>query len=426
LKFTRHGAVVYEDHARRRAYAVRSVWFEPGSAPYFASVLTMRAKSFEAFRTGMARWGVPAVNQVYADTSGTIAWLPAGFSPVRPNWDGLLPVPGDGRYEWVGFFPAADWPVVVDPEDGYFATANEQNLPTDWPHDEKQVGYEWAERSRMDRIVEVFSAGGAHTIEASCALQMDVKSLPAERLTALVRNLAAGLAEEAKAVFARWDHRLRPESGAAALFEVWWSKHLRGGVVSRLVADTDSRALIAPGDVATILAVLEAPDRRFGDDPIAARDGLLATTLATAWADCVALLGADPGRWAWGTLHKGYFAHALSATGVAKDAGLDVGPLGMGGSESTPMNARYRNSDFRVMTGASVRLVIDVGAWDNSVAINAPGQSGDPKSPHYGDLAELWAEGRYVPLLYTRGAIAEATRTLLTLMPTNGSQRPQA
>ena len=55
--------------------------------------------------------------------------------------------------------------------------------------------------------------------------------------------------------------------------------------------------------------------------------------------------------------------------------------------------------------GASVRIVVDVGDWDQSRWINAPGQSGDPRSPHYRDLAPLWADGHYVPLLYTRAAV---------------------
>ena len=71
----------------------------------------------------------------------------------------------------------------------------------------------------------------------------------------------------------------------------------------------------------------------------------------------------------------------------------------MGGSDSTPMNAMYRFTDFRVVLGASIRMVVDVGDWDESVCINAPGQSGDPRSPHYGDFAETWSKGEYVPLL---------------------------
>jgi penicillin amidase len=97
---------------------------------------------------------------------------------------------------------------------------------------------------------------------------------------------------------------------------------------------------------------------------------------------------------------------------------MDVGSFPMGGSESTPMNASYRPGDFRVTLGASVRVVIDVGEWDKSVCINSPGQSGDPRSPHYADLAPIWAKGDYVPMLYTAAAVDEATEHRIVLTPT--------
>src|SRR5262245_30354289 len=189
LRFTRHGPVIFTDRKRRRAIAIRSVWFDPGTAPYFASIATMRAKSFVEFGEEMKRWGVPATNQVYADTSGTIGWLPAGFSPVRPNWDGLLPVPGDGRFEWTGYFPADELPTIVNPGKGFVATANEQNLPLDWDHTSKPIGYEWLERSRSERIHEVLSRDEPHTVQGSAALQTDSTSIVARRLAALLRTL---------------------------------------------------------------------------------------------------------------------------------------------------------------------------------------------------------------------------------------------
>ena len=73
------------------------------------------------------------------------------------------------------------------------------------------------------------------------------------------------------------------------------------------------------------------------------------------------------------------------------------------------------------MSGASVRIVLDVGDWDRSMAINAPGQSGDPDSAHYRDLMPLWAAGQYVPLLYSRKAVEAAAEQILELSPTRRS-----
>jgi penicillin amidase len=96
---------------------------------------------------------------------------------------------------------------------------------------------------------------------------------------------------------------------------------------------------------------------------------------------------------------------------------MSVGPLQLGGSGSTPMATSYRASDYHVIAGASVRMVIDVGNWDASRAINAPGQSGDPRSPHYRDLAPLWAQGQYVPLCYSREAVDTAAALRIALTP---------
>ena len=72
-------------------------------------------ENFAQFKASHATWGAPTVNQVYADTNGNIGWVPGGLAPIRPNWDGLLPVPGDGRYEWAGFWPRDELPSVYNP-----------------------------------------------------------------------------------------------------------------------------------------------------------------------------------------------------------------------------------------------------------------------------------------------------------------------
>lgn len=416
LKFTRHGPVVFEDLDRRLAYAIRTVWSEPGAAAYFASISGMRAQDFDEFRREMRRWGAPSVNQVYADTTGRIAWVPVGYTPLRPNWDGLLPVPGDGRYEWEGFLDPDRLPRVVNPPQGYLATANELNLPADWDHGRAPVGFEWTERSRATRIDETLKAASRHSIAASCALQTDVSSIPARRTLALLRTISRPCRSGACDLLRDWDGSLDVGSAPAALFEVWWTKHLKPALFAAAVPNSDVRQLLAPGDVESLLRLIEAPDHRLGSDPATARDRILIETLEAAYRDCAARMGDDPAAWAWGRLHQGYFEHPL--TPLTGDGRFDIGPLPKGGSASTPMHAGYRPSDFRLIAGASVRVVIDVGDWDQSMCINAPGQSGDPRSPHYADLAPLWASGKYVPLLYSRERIDQAASLRIELVPT--------
>ncbi len=409
LRFTKHGPVLFEDKPHNRAYAVRSVWFEPGSSAYFKSIASMRTTTLADYREAMRGWGVPSVNHVYADVTGTFAWVPAGWTPLRAGWDGLLPVPGDGRFEWQGFLDHEELPRVVSAEKGFFATANEMNLPDDFPH---PVGFEWVDRARTDRIHDRLHALDQVSVADSCALQTDPVSHPARRLAALA--LAHADEPIVQTLFAGWNGSLDAQSAAGALCEIWWTKHLKPKLLAQLVPDADLRALILPGDIESFLRALEKPDARFGTEAVRARDALIRTTLTDALADCRQRLGDDPRLWQWGRVHHAFFEHPLAAV-VPSVQAWNIGPFSHGGSATSPMHTGYRPSDFRTMHGASVRIVVDVGDWDQSRCINAPGQSGDPRSPHYRDLAPLWADGQYVPLLYTRAAIDAAATTIIRL-----------
>lgn len=413
LAFTRHGPVIARDAARRRAVAVRTVWLEPGTAAYLASLAAMEARTPEAYGEALRGWGAPGANHVYADAAGRIAWFVAAKVPRRRSWDGLLPVPGDGRHEWDGFFDPGELPRSLDPARGWVATSNQNNIPAGYPYEERRLGFEFLEPSRADRIAEVLGADAAHSVEAATALQTDALSLPARRIVALLKEDGG----RASALLQNWDFRLLDDSAAAALFEVWWTHHLKPALLMKAAGgDAALAALLAPGDHETLIGALEKPGSAPWLATERARDACLAETLAAAFAHCGALLGEDPASWRWGRLHHGYFEHPLNR--AFPKAGLrDVGPLPKGGSVSTVMMSRYRPDDYRAITGASFRTVIDVGNWDASRFINAPGQSGDPRSPHYDDLAAIWSKGGYHPLVYSRAAVEDATVRRMVLKP---------
>jgi penicillin amidase len=409
--YTKHGPVLFEDKLSNRAYGVCSVWFEPGSSAYFKSIASMRTKNLADYREAMRGWGVPSVNHVYADVTGTFAWVPAGWTPLRAGWDGLLPVPGDGRFEWQGFLDHEKLPRVVSAEKGFFATANEMNLADDFPY---AVGYEWIDRARTDRIHDRLHALDKVSVADSCALQTDPVSHPARRLAALA--LAHVDEPIVQTLFSGWNGSLDAQSAAGALCEIWWTKHLKPKLLAQLVPDADLRALILPGDIESFLRALENPDGRFGSEAERARNALIRETIAEALVDCRQRLGENPGLWQWGRVHHAFFEHPLAAV-VPSTQAWNIGPFSHGGSGTSPMHTGYRPSDFRTMQGASVRIVVDVGDWDQSRCINAPGQSGDPRSPHYRDIAPLWADGQYVPLLYTRTAIDAVATAIIKLKP---------
>ncbi len=419
LRFTRHGPVISQDAKANRAFAVRSIWSEPGGAGYFNAAWMFRARSWADFEATHAHWGAPPLNLVYADTSGDIGWRPSAFTPVRPNWDGLTPVPGDGRYEWSGLMRPDLFPVLRNPAQGWFATANEMNIPADAQKAFRNIGYEWADRSRIDEIQAMLRAKPRLGLADMTAIQTDVTSTLARQTCMLLDTLSGDTPDQsaALALLKGWDGRESVDSAQAALFEVWTSRHLRQATVAAVIPEK-ARPAFADPQLAAIVQGLAHPGAAFGASPPALRDQILKTSLAEAWRDVVALLGPDSSRWRWGDLHRAQWSPAAASLAPGSmRAQMSVGPLQVGGSGATPMAASYRPSDFDVQAGASVRMVLDVGAWDNSVVVNTPGQSGDPSSAHYRDLFPLWAAGSYFPLLYSRQAVLANAERVISLTP---------
>ena len=420
-RFTRHGPVLVTEAQNKRAFALRAAWLDNGMAPYFGSMDYMRAQNWDQFRAALNRWGAPGENQVYADRNGNVGWIPGGLTPIRPNWDGLTPVPGDGRYEWSGYRHGDELPSEYNPARGYVVTANENNIPPAHPAASKGIGYEWADGSRAQRLKQLFSekvaAGRRFDIQDSERMQTDVVAWPAVRMLKLLEPLRSENAQIAAGLqlLRGWNAAMAPDSAAAALYEVWTSGPLRAAVLKATLSD-ESAKQAAPGDATRIRMLLENPE---GVMTVQQRDALLLSSLAVAMADVTKRLGtSDIAAWQWGNLHRADFRHPLRA--VVDDVTrkqLDVGDWPIGGSGFTPMATSYRPADFGLTSGASFRMVLDVGNWDASRVVNTPGQSGNPNSPHYRDLAPLWAKGAYFPMVYTRSAVEQETTERIRLEP---------
>ena len=417
LQFTRHGPVIHQ--AGGHAFALRTIWTEPGGAGYFNASWLYRASNWGDFTTAHNRWSAPPLNLVYADTHGDIGWRPSAFIPQRQGWDGMLPVPGDGRYEWAGMIPATDLPAVRNPARGFVATANDMNLPADWPSATRPISFVWSDPSRIDEIEARLSAKPKHTLDDMTALQTDTTSRLALRAIALISGLMTDDADAraALALLQTWNGDERADSGAAALAEIWLASHLSPAVAHAVASGDLAQALEGSGTGA-VIDWLARGDVRLGPDPAAVRRTVLIRSLAAAWRDTVVRLGPDAASWRWGDLHLAQWTPAIGPRLPAGErAQWAVGPLGVGGSGSTPMATWDGRDAYHVTGGASVRMVLDVGGWDNSRIINTPGQSDDPASAHYRDLFPLWAGGRYVPFVYSDAAVMAAAERVITLDP---------
>ena len=412
LKFTRHGPVLWSDG--KRALALRWVGAEPGTAGYLGSLAVDRAQNWQEFEAAMPRWKVPSENIVYADNEGNIGEHSVGLAPLRQNWTGLLPVPGVGHFEWSGFVATAELPHSFNPKAGFIASANHKMIPDGYPY---KVGYQWAPDFRIQRITAFLSgardAGRKLDLSDMRNLQTDVVSLPARQLKELLRHAAGTTPDSSAQLLLQWDAVVARDSAAAALYELWLNETTRQ-VIRRVAPKSSWSLLDSEWTPATLLRALSHP-QTFGMSP-ADPDQILLDSLKAATAKLTQLQGADSSMWSWGKLHTVTFRHPLDRA-PESGAAFDLGPVPRPGDEYTVNATGYFDESFAQVSGASYREILDASDWDQSLAVNAPGQSGEPGSKHYSDLMPLWDQGQYFPLSYSREAVEKVTADRLTLHP---------
>jgi penicillin amidase len=417
LRFTRHGPVVHQDPKRNRAYALRWVGQEPGTAAYLGNLALGRAANQKEFLEALKAWKVPALNVMYADVDGTIGWVAAGLTPIRKGHDGLLPVPGsNGQYEWQGFLKVEDYPQVFNPKLSYFlATANHNILYPGYSH---QISYEWAPIYRFARIKERLGSAKKLDLEDMKRLQHDSTSLPGLAMAGILKAVKiddAALQAYVK-LFTDWDGVLSVESKAGPLYAVWQNELLREFFRPH-VPEPILEFVMGGRALEVMLPALEKPEARwFGNDATAARDELVRRTFARAVARVQEMLGQDPSQWSWGKLHVTPMQHPLGVLGPEYARLFNLPAVPYPGDAHTPNNGRY-NGRYEKIHGASYRQVFDLADWDRGMATSVPGQSGQPGSPHYADLLPLWAKGEYFPLAYSRKKVEEVTQHRLVLQP---------
>jgi penicillin amidase len=405
LFFTHHGPVTHIDVKNRKAYAVRCAWLEPGGAPYLASLRIDQSRDWKEFREACAYSHIPGENMIWADRKGDIGWQAVGITPIRTTHSGMVPVPGDGRYEWNGFLPILERPHLLNPAKGFFATANQHVTPDDYPR-KSTLSHTWADPFRGDRVNDVLSRTPKSDIEASKSLQTDYTSLPAAQLLPL---LAATVpkTEPYRSAWDKlqtWDRVLDRNSVGAGIYVAWERELLAEARRRFMPARVNGLVNL---QLSTVIRWLREPAGVFGRDPVAERDAFLSSCFTKSVDGLKQKFGPDMQAWCYGQPDYKHIRieHPLSPLlDSAMKRKADLGPLPRGGYGHTPGSTGAGNNQT---SGASFRFIADLSDWDKAVFTNSPGQSGDPESPFYSNLFEDWANDRYFPAPYSRKAVLE-------------------
>ncbi len=407
------------------AVSLSATWL--GDAPLNTLDELHKARSFDQFRRAWSTWNLASFGLVYADENGSVGGLMAGQVPSRRKGCGTLPTAGwDVDAGWEDLpVPFDEMPAILDPEEGFVATANDGVGPDS---DGLFLGGDWLPPYRRRRIAEMLTSRNDWDIDSTLSLQMDLLSLPWLDMRSGVLAASGASAESARALemLMAWDGRVAADSTAASLYEffIWEmtrrlaeakaprsSKWALGAGFTRLTV----RTIIGHRLICLLARLMEErPDDWFGRPWL----GEVDAALAAAYAGLRLRFGPDERLWAWGRVRPTTLRHPAS---VRRPLGmlLDLGPFPWGGDSDTVSQAASTMGapSEGVSVVASLRMVIDVGNWDASRFVLPGGQSGNPLSTHYSDMLPLWRRGTGVPIAWSAEEVNRAAVKELRILP---------
>lgn len=438
VRYTRHGPILsdvspdlkqFNQNQRVKIpqnYAVALRWtaLEPSKLAYSIGQMN-RAQNWQEFRAAAKNFDVPAQNLVYADIEGNIGYQLPGKFPIRAKGEGRYPVPGwTDEYEWQGYIDFEQLPTSFNPPQGYIATANNL-VASKYPY---LITTDWVYGYRAKRIVEMIEQQSQPiSLDYVQQMQGDNRNLNAQILVPLLQTISLNTPrqEAARKLLVDWDLQLGMSSPAAALFEVFWKY---------LLADTFHDQLPREyfpdgGDrwYAVIKNLAQQPNSIWWDNrntvTVENRDQILRQAFTEAVNELERLQSKDPKNWNWGKLHTITFRNGtLGKSGVAPiEALFNRGSFATAGNGETVNANRWRaNKSFEVTDIPSMRMIVDLGNLDNSLAIHTPGQSGHAFHQHYADMVDPWGKIEYHSMLWEKKAIAAKTAATLKLKLLSG------
>jgi penicillin G amidase len=368
-----------------RPYVLRSIADDPDNGLAGAVHAASKATTVEDYLAALAPWTAPPQNLVVADTAGSIGLISPARYPAR-----------DAQGRWVGDVPAGDRLMASNPAAGFFATANNLQIPEGyrWP----TPG--WHDAYRVARITEVLASDDTHTPDDAVALQADRLSLLAVRLKPAISAAtpATDAGRRMQADLVSWNGIAAADGTegtqfaylARALGQALYGDELGADLMERFAGPRE----------AFLDAALTDPSAAVWCDDTASTGTLetcaltVGRALDTAAASLVAQRGTDPAGWTWGPVHAARFPHPLFSLLPLVGERFTV-RVPFGGNSTSVDVARNRHSEdgYETVHAAGLRFVADLADLDASRFMLAPGQSGHPGSPFYRNLALPWSRG---------------------------------
>jgi penicillin amidase len=413
VRSTIWGPIVDQDHLGRPR-AIRWIAHDEGGANLAMLGLEHAATVPEAFEVAN-RAGIPPQNFVCADADGNIGWTIIGRIPHRFGHSGRVPTSwADGTRGWDGWLEPANYPRVMNPDNGIIWTANARVVSDEMLKTVGHGGYDLGARARQIR--DGLLALEDPDEKAMLAVQLDDRALFLERWRTFLLDLLDGEAvgEDPKRGHYRelidttWTGHASVDSQAFRLvraFRTFAFERIYSRLTSRCELEDEGfniyRIQQAEGPLWRLIT--EQPAHLRDPSAVSWRKELLQivdTTISYYETDAETKL-ADR---TWGERNTLAMRHPLSRAVPALSRWLDMPRRQLPGDSDMP---RVQSPGW----GASERLAVSPGREDQGYFHMPAGQSGHPLSPFFGAGHDAWEQGLPTPLL------PGAVESVLTLVP---------
>jgi penicillin amidase len=388
-----------------------------------------QAHNWNEFVNAVREIETPTLNIVYADREDNIGYYVSGLVPIREKGSGLLPQPGwTGEHEWQEYVPFEEMPHALNPEEGYIITANNKIVNDDYPH---YLGSVWMNGFRAKRLEQLITAQEKVSPEDCRRFQMDFLSIPGLEMVKRFEGLETADPDAALSLklLLEWDGRLETNSVGGAVYQVLLARltavillpHLGPELTQTLLGEGVNEVLSPITEFygywhETLLRLLDNPNSAWIPGGKIGRDALLIRCLVQTTAELRRLLGENHTAWQWGQLHQITFNHVMGVQ-PPLDMIFNQGPYPIGGDTNTVTQTAIAPGGSYEHTAVTVayRQVVDFSDLSNSFAMYAPGQSGHPGSPHYGNFIERWLKGEYFKMVWMDEERTAVVRHMLRL-----------
>ncbi len=370
------------------------------------------ARNWSEFTNATDSWSAPALNFTYADKKGNIGIAPSGYVPIRDvNCEPNFP---NNAYEkhtgWMSIAKSGVFPKIFNPSKDFVASANNK---TGGGVQQYLTAY-WEVPSRAERIEELIMAPEEYTVRDAQYMQNDYLSLYAKKIfTYIIPTIDKHIhllnkeEKEAYTLLKNWDFVLTQNSVAASIYSVFIGAYLYNTFHDELGSGYYYKYLLMSNLALRKLMEISAnADHKLFDDVSTEsrerRNYIIFKSFKEAIKKCKDLFQtADMKTWRWGQIHQLTLKHRFSESNFMRKM-VTVGPFEVGGNSTTINNTEYRISEsYEMIVGASMRFIADMG--DSFVYISMPGGvSGDPLSSSYSNLVQIWLNGGYLKIPFSK------------------------